>query len=86
MMRAPFVRRAHNFGFALDAVRELLPLSDDSAQSCEAIDGTARVRLIETDRQIADLKALRCELARVLGLCGRPNRRTITTPDSTHDW
>jgi len=50
-------------------VRELLTLSDDKAQSCDAVDGIARVHLTEIDRKIADLSALRGELDRVIGSC-----------------
>ena len=66
-----FIRRARDLGFTLEAVRELLTLSDDRAQPCNAIDAIARVHLAETDRKIRDLKALRVELARVLASCGR---------------
>jgi hypothetical protein len=50
-------------------VRELLTLSDDKAQSCEAVDGIARVHLTEIDRKVRDLKSLRPELSRVLSSC-----------------
>lgn len=69
LARLSFIRRARDLGFTLDAVRELLTLSDDKSQSCEAVDGIARVHLGEVDRKIADLTALRTELARVLGSC-----------------
>ena len=64
-----FVRRARDLGFTLAAVRELLALSDDKSQSCEAVDHIARVQLVEVDRKIRDLTALRTELDRVLGAC-----------------
>lgn len=69
LARLSFIRRARDLGFTLDAVRELLTLSDDKSQSCEAVDGIARVHLNEVDRKIADLTALRTELDRVLGSC-----------------
>lgn len=50
-------------------MRELLTLSDDKDQSCDAIDGIARIHLTEIDRKIADLSALRGELDRVIGSC-----------------
>lgn len=71
LARLSFIRRARDLGFTLDAVRELLTLSDDRSQPCEAVDALARVHLGETDRKIRDLKALRAELARVLAACGR---------------
>jgi Cu(I)-responsive transcriptional regulator len=69
LARLSFIRRARDLGFTLEAVRELLTLSDDKAQSCEAVDGIARVHLTEIDRKVADLKALRSELSRVLNSC-----------------
>lgn len=67
LARLSFIRRARDLGFTLEAVRELLALSDDKAQSCEAVDVIARAHLTEIDRKIADLQAMRSELARVLG-------------------
>lgn len=69
MARLSFIRRARDLGFTLDAVRELLKLSDDKAQSCEAVDSVARIHLDEIDRKIGDLTALRAELDRVIGSC-----------------
>lgn len=69
LARLSFIRRARDLGFTLEAIRELLTLSDDKAQSCEAVDVIARAHLTEIDRKIADLEALRSELARVLGSC-----------------
>jgi Cu(I)-responsive transcriptional regulator len=69
LARLSFIRRARDLGFTLEAVRELLTLSDDKAQACEAVDGIARVHLTEIDRKVADLKALRTELSRVLNSC-----------------
>lgn len=67
--RLAFIRQSRNLGFPLDAVRELLTLSDDDNQPCEAVDRIARVHLAEIDRKIADLSALRTELDRVIRSC-----------------
>lgn len=69
LARLSFIRRARDLGFTLEAVRELLALSDDTSRSCEAIDGIARLHLTEVDRKIADLMSLRNELGRVIGSC-----------------
>ena len=69
LARLSFIRRARDLGFTLEAVRELLTLSDDKAQSCEAVDSVARVHLTEIDRKVRDLKSLRSELNRVIGSC-----------------
>ena len=69
LARLSFIRRARDLGFTLEAVRELLTLTDDKAQSCGAVDSIARVHLMEVYRKIADLSALRGELDRVTGSC-----------------
>lgn len=69
LARLSFIRRARDLGFTLEAVRELLTLSDDKAQSCDAVDVIARAHLTEVRRKIADLQALSTELSRVLGSC-----------------
>ncbi len=69
LARLSFIRRARDLGFTLEAVRELLNLSDDKTRSCRAVDGIARTHLAEIDRKIADLAALRGELDRVIGSC-----------------
>ena len=69
LARLSFIRRARDLGFTLEAVRELLTLSDDKTRPCEAVDGIARTHLAEVDRKIADLTSLRGELDRVIGSC-----------------
>jgi DNA-binding transcriptional MerR regulator len=69
LARLSFIRRARDLGFSIEAVRNLLTLSDDPSQSCEAIDGIARVHLDEVERKISDLVALRSELDRMVGAC-----------------
>ena len=69
LARLSFIRRARDLGFALEAVRELLTLSDDTGQSCEAVDQIASAHLAEVERKIDDLSASRSELTRVIGSC-----------------
>jgi DNA-binding transcriptional MerR regulator len=69
LARLSFIRRARNLGFTLEALRELLALSDDKGQSCGAIDEIARGHLAEVDLKIGDLTALRAELGRIIGSC-----------------
>jgi Cu(I)-responsive transcriptional regulator len=71
LARLSFIRRARDLGFTIEAVRELLALSDDRTRSCEAVDCIARTHLAEVDRKIADLMALRGELGRVIDTCSR---------------
>lgn len=68
--RLSFIRRARDLGFTLDQVRELLSLSDQKRQSCEAVDVIARQHLADVDRKIVDLTALREELSSLIEQCG----------------
>ncbi len=67
--RLSFVRRARDLGFTLDQVRDLLLLADQRDRSCEEVDGIACAHLAEVERKIADLEALRRELADLIGQC-----------------
>ena len=67
--RLSFVRRGRDLGFSLDEVRELLRLSDDRHQSCADVDRIARLHLVEVERKLADLRALRAELRQMVDHC-----------------
>lgn len=67
--RLAFIRHARELGFSLEAIRELLRLSDDPDQSCAAADAIARRQLAAVDSRIARLTALRGELGRMLRQC-----------------
>jgi Cu(I)-responsive transcriptional regulator len=67
--RLSFIRRSRDLGFSIEQVRALLDLSDDRARPCEAIDAIAKEHLTEVDRKIADLRALRRELANMINQC-----------------
>lgn len=69
--RLSFIRRARGLGFSLDQVRELLELADQRDRSCEVVDVIAGAHLAEVERKIADLTALRRELADLLDQCDR---------------
>jgi DNA-binding transcriptional MerR regulator len=67
--RLAFIRHARDLGFELDAIRTLLLLQDEPAQSCAAADGIARARLTEVERRIASLTLLKKELKRMISGC-----------------
>jgi Cu(I)-responsive transcriptional regulator len=71
LARLSFVRRARDLGFPIGQVRALLGLADQQERSCEAVDAIAREHLAEVDRKLADLVALRRELASLIGRCRR---------------
>jgi DNA-binding transcriptional MerR regulator len=80
--RLNFIRHARELGFEVEAIRELLAMSERPEQSCADADRIARRHLEEVDRRIARLAALRAELRRMVEECshGRiSNCRVIET-------
>ena len=69
--RLAFVRHARELGFPLDAVRELLRLTDHPERSCAGADRIARAHLDAVRGRIARLRALEAELSRMVADCGR---------------
>lgn len=70
LRRLKFIRHARELGFAIDAIRELLNLSDNPDTSCEAADIIARGQLEQVEIRLEKLKALRKELKRMVEECG----------------
>lgn len=68
--RLTFIRHARELGFEIDAIRELLAMSDQPDQSCAEADRIARRHMSEVDRRISQLVALRAELQRMVDACG----------------
>jgi DNA-binding transcriptional MerR regulator len=71
LRRLAFIRHARGLGFELDAIRTLLSLQDEPAQSCELADEIARSHLTQIESRIGRLRALRKELRRMLEHCAR---------------
>lgn len=67
--RLTFIRHARELGFPLQAIRDLLSLSDEPDHSCEAADAIARAQLAEVEHRIARLQALKVELNRMVAEC-----------------
>ncbi|HAY06323.1 MAG TPA: helix-turn-helix domain-containing protein [Hyphomonas sp.] len=67
--RLTFIRHARDLGFPLDAIRDLISLSDRPDQPCDAADAIAREQLSEVKRRIEHLQALRLELERMIEQC-----------------
>ena len=67
--RLAFIRHSRQLGFSLDAIRELLDLSDRPDRSCAQIDAVAQKQLTEVEARIARLEALRGELQRMIREC-----------------
>ncbi|MFA5957795.1 helix-turn-helix domain-containing protein [Hyphomicrobium sp.] len=67
--RLRFIRHARELGFEVDAIRQLLDLSDEPEKSCKAVDAIARHHLSEIRSRIARLRALEREVQRMLAEC-----------------
>lgn len=64
-----FIRHSRDLGFSLADIRQIIQLSDVPGQTCEAVDAIAKQHLEDVERRIAQLKALRKELKRMIGEC-----------------
>ena len=67
--RLAFVRHARALGFTLNAIRDLLSLSDHPDQSCDQADAIARAQLAAVDQRLDHLRRLRNELRRMIEMC-----------------
>lgn len=67
--RLAFIRHARDLGFSLEAIRDLLSLSDNPDQSCAAADVIAKAQLAEVESRLARLGALKAELQRMVAQC-----------------
>lgn len=68
--RLNFIRHSRELGFEIDDIRELLAMSARPQSSCHQVDSIANNHLIEIDRRIASLTALKAELSRMVDECG----------------
>ena len=64
--RLGFIRHARDLGFPLEAIRELLTLSDDPQGACAMADDIARRQLAAVEARITRLTALKTEFERML--------------------
>lgn len=67
--RLAFIRHARQLGFPLEAIRELLDLSDHPNRPCHEADAIARRQLKQVRQRLARLEALRIELERMVHEC-----------------
>ena len=67
--RLAFIRHARQLGFSLEAIRELLDLSDHPHRPCLEADAIARRQLKQVEQRLARLEALRTELQRMVNEC-----------------
>jgi len=67
--RLSFIRHSRELGFSLDAIREMLTLSDLPDRPCETVDRIAQIHLDEVMEKIARLTSLKTELERMISRC-----------------
>lgn len=68
--RLNFIRHARELGFEVEHIRGLLAMSQEPQASCHQADSIAKAHLLEVDRRIERLQALRGELSRMIDECG----------------
>lgn len=69
--RLRFIRHARELGFEVEAIRQLLELSDEPDRSCAAVDAIARQHQLDIKSRIRRLKALEREVQRMLAECAQ---------------
>ena len=67
--RLSFVRHSRELGFTIEQIRSLLDLSDNPDRDCAEADRIATAHLVHVEAKIAQLSALRTELANIIGRC-----------------
>ena len=64
--RLAFIKHARQLGFAVEAIRDLLDLSDHPERPCEQANRLAAAQLRAVEAKIRQLQALRVELRRMV--------------------
>ncbi len=67
--RLTFIRHSRDFGFSVEAVRELLEMADHPQMPCHEVDIIAKHHLEEVESRLQRLSALRDELMRMVSQC-----------------
>ena len=83
--RLKFIRHARELGFGIEAIRQLLSLSDKPDTDCAAADAIARTQLAQVEIRLKKLKALRKELTRMVAECGHGRVSRCRVIEVLHD-
>lgn len=67
--RLAFIKHARDLGFAVEAIRALLRLSDNPAMACDEAHAIAVAHRDDVRRKIARLRSLEAELERIAATC-----------------
>ena len=71
MQRLRFIRHARELGFEVNAIRQLLELSDQPDRPCCEVDAIAQRHLVDIESRIVRLKALKTEVSRMIEHCAQ---------------
>lgn len=83
--RLAFIRHARQLGFDLEAIRSLLDLSDQPDRPCAEANAIAARHLSDVETKIAQLQALRSELARMKADCAGGQVSACKVIEVLHD-
>lgn len=85
--RLRFIRHARELGFEIDAIRQLLALSDQPDRSCNEVDALARTHLAGIESRLERLSSLRDEMQRMIHSCahGRIDQCRVIEILADHD-
>lgn len=64
-----FIRRARRLGFSVDEIRDLLDLWQDKRRASTKVKALATQHLLELDRKIEELQAMRRTMAHLVERC-----------------
>lgn len=79
IQRIRFIRRAQQLGFTLKEIKELLALSGSRRTDCGAVRARAERKIVEIERKIAALNAMKDALTEISAACGG-NSRALRCP------
>ena len=71
LARLDFIRRGRTAGLTLAQIREVIDMRDAGDAPCHHVYELLTARLVDVDRQIADLEALRAALVQRRDLAGK---------------
>ncbi|WP_181707560.1 Cu(I)-responsive transcriptional regulator [Chthonobacter rhizosphaerae] len=69
-----FLQRARSLGFSIEDCRHLLSLYEDRARASADVRALAEERIADVDAKIAELKAMRATLTRLVHACHGDDR------------
>jgi Hg(II)-responsive transcriptional regulator len=78
-----FVKRAQTLGFTLEEIDSLLHLGEGGPESCDSARELATEKIVQLERKIADIAAMRDSLRQLVASCDQtPSRRQCPLLDA----